>query len=144
MDRVRAIMGGGKREKPRLMEKFFRSNVGVSGRQLKITNFDLLLETAGGSDVVVCVGTLRGQHGEFFYNTASSVVDTAINREIARGVAVHLYQQEAKEKKIAFELAHTANVMTASEITKATKEATSRASLIQQRIDDGVKEALKN
>ena len=64
MDRVRAIMGGGKREKPRLMEKFFRSNVGVSGRQLKITNFDLLLETAGGSDVDVVVGVLHGQHGE--------------------------------------------------------------------------------
>ena len=144
MDHVRTIMGGGKREKPRLMEKLFRSNVGVKGRQLKTTNFDFLLKTAGGSDVDVVVGVLHGQHGEFVYKTASSVVDTTINREIARGVAVHLYQQEVKEKKIAFELAHTANVMTGSEITKATKEATSHASLIQQRINDGVKEALKN
>ena len=34
----------GRREKPRLMEKLFRTNVMVKGRQLKITNFGFLLD----------------------------------------------------------------------------------------------------
>lgn len=140
MQRLRGIFQG--HEKKRVMEKMFRSTVHVKGKALKITNFDLLLKVEG-PDVVVVVGQLQGVHAEFTYETGASVVDTNINREIARTVAVKAFQAEAKERRIAFELAHTANVMTETEKVKTTKEAIDRASLIQQRINDGVKEALK-
>ena len=131
MELLRGVFRG--HEKKRVMEKMFRTTVQVKGKVIKITNFDHLIKIEG-PDVVVVVGQLLGIHGEYTYETASNVEDTCVNREVARGVATHIYQEEAKQRAIAFELARSSNARAVPDVVSVKKEVAGRVSLINQRI----------